>query len=152
MPSKNSTVPHDYIYGVLGLIGLAKLPAMLMPDYHRPYEEVCSDYTKFLIDGTGSLGLLGGDGAGRLDGQPTWVTDFRFVPWNTDQAELLHTGYFLSDGRTLEVEWTLAHRLQLCLPKSMSLGEAGRKRRMLQFHGSMLVDATKIRRQPLSMI
>ncbi|KAH6705277.1 heterokaryon incompatibility protein-domain-containing protein [Leptodontidium sp. MPI-SDFR-AT-0119] len=72
---RQATVPHDRIYGLLGLTSLPDLPKSLVPDYGRPFGEVCFDYTKYLIQSTNSLHVLS-FGVNRLDGSPTWVPDF----------------------------------------------------------------------------
>ena len=48
--TKTSTVPHDQIYGLLGMLDLEQLPADLAPDYRQEYGEVCKRYIRFLIE------------------------------------------------------------------------------------------------------
>ncbi|KXL42182.1 hypothetical protein M433DRAFT_72039, partial [Acidomyces richmondensis BFW] len=48
--SRTATIPHDHIYGVLGLINHAQLPQMLMPDYRKSYGEVFKGFTRYLIE------------------------------------------------------------------------------------------------------
>ena len=37
--SKEATVPHDLIYGLLGMVDLASFPNSLRPDYRQSYKE-----------------------------------------------------------------------------------------------------------------
>jgi hypothetical protein len=71
-----AALPHDHIYGLLGLVGIEMLPSALKPDYNKPYAQVCQDYARFIFESTGDLSLLV-----RLDskisGVPSWVPDFR---------------------------------------------------------------------------
>ncbi|KAL5319332.1 hypothetical protein ACEPPN_012383 [Leptodophora sp. 'Broadleaf-Isolate-01'] len=72
---RKATTPHDQLYGLLGLTTFPNLPANLRPDYRRSVEEVCFDYTIFLIKTTNSLQVLGMS-IGKFKGFPTWVSDF----------------------------------------------------------------------------
>jgi hypothetical protein len=53
-----ATIPHDYIYGLLGLVGTDLLPHPLTPDYRKTYVQVCQEYAKFIIEHTGRLSIL----------------------------------------------------------------------------------------------
>jgi hypothetical protein len=52
-----ATLPHDYIYGLLGLVGTEALSSVLAPDYNRPYSQVCQEYPSFVFENTGNLSL-----------------------------------------------------------------------------------------------
>ncbi|KAI5361938.1 Putative heterokaryon incompatibility [Septoria linicola] len=66
------TVPHDMIYGILGL-----LPPQLgvSPDYTKPLAEVYEDFTLRVLKHEKSLDVLalGGMHGGRSTGLPSWV-------------------------------------------------------------------------------
>ncbi|KAE9379904.1 HET-domain-containing protein [Stipitochalara longipes BDJ] len=70
-----ATLPHDYIYGLLGLVSSGELPDPLQPDYNKPLGQVCQEYTRLIIENTGNL-----SSAFRfrtsLEGFPSWVPDF----------------------------------------------------------------------------
>lgn len=77
-----ATVPHDYLYSMIGLCGGgALLPPELAPDYQKPFPQVCEEYAKCIMKATGSVAMLGRP---RCDlywdfGTPPrpWVPDFR---------------------------------------------------------------------------
>ena len=100
---KLATVPHDYIYGLLGMVNFARLPTQLTPNYRLSHGQVCKDYTKFIIENTSDLRILM-----FLDntvgGQPSWVNGFILdTPWDTEPA-VRHTAFFSTDGQSLVVE------------------------------------------------
>ncbi|KAI2782035.1 hypothetical protein F4815DRAFT_465076 [Daldinia loculata] len=53
--------PRGHIYGILGLLEfLGKdIPAELMPDYNKPYEDLYWKCTAYVLGSTGDLRLLG---------------------------------------------------------------------------------------------
>lgn len=73
--------PHDRIYGMLGLAGLAgntaNLPVSLRPDYEIPFETVYHEYAKAFITNIGDLRFLS-TYSRQMSGVPSWVPDFRF--------------------------------------------------------------------------
>ncbi|KAN0119323.1 HET domain containing protein [Hyaloscypha variabilis] len=71
-----ATLPHDYIYGILGLVCSGKLPDVLQPDYNKPLAQVYQEYTRFIIEATGNLSILFRESSS-LEGSPSWVPDFR---------------------------------------------------------------------------
>lgn len=71
---------HDHLYGLLGLVSAERLPAALRLDYTKSYGAACHQYTRYLLEETGDLRILGSvdpsfdrtdDNAGR--GVPRWV-------------------------------------------------------------------------------
>lgn len=70
-----ASLPHDYIYAILGLCGPQTLPPTLAPNYSKPFAEVCRDYAMTIIEETGSLRVLARQ-MNSLDGVPSWVPDF----------------------------------------------------------------------------
>ncbi|KAI1076463.1 heterokaryon incompatibility protein-domain-containing protein [Whalleya microplaca] len=60
-----STLPHDRIYGILGLVrkfiqitGCENLPSELDPDYGRPFGSVCHKYAMYLFQETRDTSIL----------------------------------------------------------------------------------------------
>jgi hypothetical protein len=45
--------PHDYLYGILGLVHAGRLPDELMPEYSKPYQIVYQQYAKFIFNKRG---------------------------------------------------------------------------------------------------
>ncbi|KAL2073860.1 hypothetical protein VTL71DRAFT_11186 [Oculimacula yallundae] len=76
---KQATIPHDRIYGLLGLTELPELPEDLLPDYDRPHGEVFLAYTKFIIENTNSISIIL-HGPNRHRGYPSWVPDLTAAP------------------------------------------------------------------------
>ena len=78
MGGKRATVPHDYIYGLLGIVDTWTLPPHLVPDYTLPYACVFAEHARFIISRTGDLRLLMDRTAypDPLDGVPSWVPNF----------------------------------------------------------------------------
>jgi hypothetical protein len=69
-------LPHDHIYGLLGLLGSGTLPSPLVPDYSKPASQVYQDYSQFIISNTKNLSILLRYG-NTIMGSPSWVSDFR---------------------------------------------------------------------------
>lgn len=83
-----ASLPHDYIYAILGLCGPQALPPTLAPNYSKPFAEVCRDYAMATIEETGSLRVLARQ-TNSLDGVPSWVPDFSAD--STDRLRLFLT-------------------------------------------------------------
>ncbi|KAI0882628.1 heterokaryon incompatibility protein-domain-containing protein [Annulohypoxylon maeteangense] len=73
----NATVPHDRIYGLLGLLRGWSLPQSMLPDYKQPYENVYFQYTRFILSKAKDTRVLGLGPIGALNGVPSWVPDLR---------------------------------------------------------------------------
>jgi hypothetical protein len=71
-----ATLPHDYIYGLLGLVGSGALPLLLTADYEKPYPQVYQEYARFIVQNTGNLSIILRTDSD-IDGFPSWVPDFR---------------------------------------------------------------------------
>ena len=129
-----------------------------MPDYRRPYEQVCQDYTRYLIENTGYLELLASSPS-ELDGQPSWVTDFRNMTYEPDLRESFNhhklrnagtdvTHSFSSDGTTLIVEGVCIASLPMFFSGRYT-EQTDWEGPMLQFRDAILTTAAEIRQQPL---
>ena len=142
---KLTAVPHDKIYGLLGMVNLAQLPAQLTPNYRLSYGQVCRDYTRFIIEDTKDLRILMFIGDA-LDGQPSWVNGFHLdTPWHIEPA-MPHTGFFSSDGQSLIVEGVRCGKILSFFSGSKDMtGE-----RMQQFYDTILAAAADIRQQSLT--
>ena len=74
----NASISHDYLYAILGLCTAGDLPAALAPSYKTPFEEVCRNYTKFIIEANGNLSIL--TASRRCSASvPSWVPDFTSI-------------------------------------------------------------------------
>ena len=142
---KLTAVSHDKIYGLLGMVNLAELPAQLTPNYRLSYGQVCRDYTKFIIDETKDLRILMFIGDA-LDGQPSWVNGFYLdTPWQIEPA-VRHTGFFSLDGQSLVVKGVRYGKILSFFSGDKDMtGE-----RMQEFYNTILATAAEIRQQPLA--
>ena len=144
---KMTTVPHDYIYGLLGMVNLAQLPTQLTPNYRLSYGRVCKDYTRFIIEDTKDLRILMFY-QNTVDGEPSWVNGFFLeTPWRTEPA-VRHTGFFSSDGQSLVVEGVRYGKILSFF--SGSEGMTGEQTQ--QNYDTIFSTAAKIRQQPLADI
>jgi len=149
--SKVSTVPHDQIYGVLGLIGMDALPSELRPNYSLPYQSVCRSYSRYLIEETKDLRFLMFSNPPLLEEEPSWVVDFRTIsPWALE-PQVAHTGHFTKDGKGLVVEGVKTGHLLQVIPRNV--GDINHQIASIrQFHNIALVASAKIKRLPLERI
>jgi hypothetical protein len=109
-----ATLPHDNIYGLLGLVGIEALPPLLMPDYNRPYPQVCQEYARFVIENTRDLSLLLRPSR-EIGEVPSWVPDFRQhnTYWRAKNTEKnLSPIVFSDDGNRMTI---LGFRLGSCV-------------------------------------
>ncbi|KAH8702755.1 heterokaryon incompatibility protein-domain-containing protein [Phaeosphaeriaceae sp. PMI808] len=72
-----ASVPHDYIYGLLGLIREPRLPYELIPQYNAAFEDVYHMCTKYILKQTMNPAILMLGRLGNMRGAPSWVPDFR---------------------------------------------------------------------------
>ena len=98
-----ATLPHDYLYGFLGLLGSGPLPHPLLPDYSKPFPRVYQEYTRFIIEQTSSLSILLRHKSG-ITGFPSWVPDFRSdgLLW-TETTDAPQPIFFSEDGSRMTV-------------------------------------------------
>jgi hypothetical protein len=101
---KQSTIPHDRVYGMLGLLN-GQLPEYLKPDYKLSFERVCQDYARFIIEATQDLQVIEARKS-ELEACPSWVPDLRYLT----AKRKLHTApaigaiRFSADGQQLTVK------------------------------------------------
>lgn len=102
---RKSSVPHDYFYGVLGLLRQHELPKSLLPDYNLSFEEVSMEYTKYILESTGDLRIIETH-AGELQNCPSWVPDVRHFSLNLEEEvpETKSAMSFSADGQRMTVE------------------------------------------------
>lgn len=74
----DATIPHDYIYGILAMTRVSKVPEYLAPDYSIPFSKVFHAYAQVMLEYTGDLSLISRR-ENFLGGVPTWVPDFRYA-------------------------------------------------------------------------
>ncbi len=104
--SYKSTVPHDLIYGRLGLCGGGTvLSTHLAPNYSLPYADVFHQYAMLCFRHTGSLALLMTE-QHHLTGVPSWVPDFRYMMNATSLETATCDLQPSTDGKVLAVEGT----------------------------------------------
>ncbi|RYP05770.1 hypothetical protein DL764_003587 [Monosporascus ibericus] len=72
-----ATVPHDHIYGLIGLMRYSPLPDDLRPQYLEPFELVYHRLAVYLLSETNDYDVLSLGRLGALDGVPSWVPDLR---------------------------------------------------------------------------
>ena len=148
--SKKATIPHDQMYGLLGMIDPANLPSSLQPDYRQAYPEVCKRYSRFLIENTGDLRTLTwGYHASEFDDQPSWVRDCLSLRYGVAEPTTRHTGRFSLDGQCLDVEAARTGKAMLFFPLGdpKDVGE-----RMQDFIETVLAASAGIKRQPLAIV
>ncbi|KAL5327963.1 hypothetical protein ACEPPN_005669 [Leptodophora sp. 'Broadleaf-Isolate-01'] len=97
-----TTVPHDRIYGLLGLTDFPESPRYIQPDYSRSFGDVFHDYTKFLLKTTKSIDVLALGKPGQLQGFPTWVPDYT-ERLNCQPTDVPFAGEFSENDRCLSV-------------------------------------------------
>ncbi|KPI43176.1 uncharacterized protein AB675_7071 [Cyphellophora attinorum] len=102
----DSTVSHDHIYGLLGMVDVSQLPVEMRPDYEKPFGDVCQEYARLIIEGLGNLDVLS-QGSQRLVGNPSWVPDLRDSGcYNNQERLLIQKGFMdiLLSGTSLLVD------------------------------------------------
>jgi hypothetical protein len=111
---KQSTDPHDHIYGMLGLLG-DQLPKRLKPNYKLPFEKVCQAYAKFILEATKNLKIIEAHKS-ELKACPSWVPDFRYLVAMHESHTTSTTGAvrFSADSQQLTVEGIPIGRVLSC--------------------------------------
>lgn len=112
---RKSTVPHDYFYGLLGMLDLPELPAPLVPDYRLPFEKVCESYGRYILETTQDLKIIETFRT-ELKGTPSWVPDIRYLEHIRQLNTISSTGEvsFSDDGKRLTVEGVPLGKVLLC--------------------------------------
>ncbi|KAM7207805.1 Heterokaryon incompatibility protein (HET) domain containing protein [Naviculisporaceae sp. PSN 640] len=89
MARRNSTVPHDKIYGILGLVEKASsLPEPLKPDYSLDFRVVYGRFARFIMEQTGYLDILHyTDLRVKYSGVPSWFPNLLASPSLTVKPE-----------------------------------------------------------------
>lgn len=142
---KNCGVAHDHIYGLLGMFNVNQLPKQLIPDYSKPFEDVFRSFSALIIDETKDLRLLMFSQPSKLEGQPSWVVDFRHTfPWQFEPVTL-HTGCFVPQSDALIVEGVQTG----CVISYFSGAQDTSGKMMEEFHDTILATAAGIKDQTL---
>ncbi|KAI0171851.1 heterokaryon incompatibility protein-domain-containing protein [Hypoxylon sp. FL1284] len=99
---KECSDPRDQIYGIIGLLDFLghDIPPELLPDYHRPYEDLCWDCTVYIMGSIGDLRLLDCQWNSHRT-VPSWVADFRFSPFRQFKLKCEPSVSLSPDKRTL---------------------------------------------------
>jgi hypothetical protein len=82
-----AAMPHDTIYGLLGLVGTGALPPQLTPDCTKPYAKVYQEYTRFIFEQSGNLAMLFHKDS-HIVRLPSWVPDLRLFTYYVGGREL----------------------------------------------------------------
>jgi len=72
-----ASVPHDYIYGLVGLMRHGIIPYELQPRYNESVEITYYIFTRYILSQTSHLGVLSLGQVGVLAGVPSWVPDLK---------------------------------------------------------------------------
>jgi hypothetical protein len=75
--NRESTVPQDLFYGLLGLLDSDECPSPLVPDNRLTFDQVSWRYARYLIEATKDWSIIETEGR-HLTDCPTWVPDIRF--------------------------------------------------------------------------
>jgi hypothetical protein len=114
---KQSTDPHDHVYGMLGLLELLgdQLPKELKPNYELPFEKVCQAYARFILEATQNLKIVEAHKS-ELKACPSWVPDFRYLIAMHESYTTSTTGAvrFSADSQQLTVEGISIGRVLSC--------------------------------------
>lgn len=101
LENRQTSIPHDYIYGILGLVDPEEVPAALWPNYGIPFGQVFFEFTKYIIMNSGDLRILSTTKP-KLDDCPSWVPDLRdpwldsAIPLTTNPVEFSLGGWAIS--------------------------------------------------------
>ena len=143
--TKYSRIAHDQVYGMLGMLNNERLPERLRVDYSKPYEHVFRAFSELIIEETNDLRLLMFSESSELEGQPSWVIDFRrTTPWPAEPV-IPHMGHFIPDSDTLVVEGVQTGSVVSYFPD----GQYPARTAMLQFHDTVVAAAASIKDQDL---
>ena len=146
---KAATVPHDAIYGLLGLVDLTTVPGAPTPDYRCPYGDVSRAYTSFLLERNCDLSLLTLSELRVLDGQPSWVVDFRDARVEMCRPATRHAGRLVATDRNALV---LSGAREQTVVASFSGRGADADAGLGDFYHSVLARAAAIRQRPLAEV
>ncbi|CAI7606502.1 unnamed protein product [Penicillium bialowiezense] len=91
---RHCTIPHDTIYGVLGLwhhVRRQELPQELTPNYDIPYADVCQQYSAYLLAHTRDLRIITKRTPTFNTKVPSWVPDLGCIDMRADGHQIFHT-------------------------------------------------------------
>jgi len=141
---KNAKIPHDLLYGILGLIGYTQLPPELLPNYDVPFGQVFQNYAKYMIENTGCLTIM--SSTKRLNGYPSWVPDLRYSVMRLSDTAGSRASYsagsvlFSENGRHLTVQGVQISRIWAISVKLNSLHD-----QLMHIEKSILAPSASIR-------
>jgi hypothetical protein len=145
---RKCSLPHDLVYGILGMADLTKLPQSLIPNYALPFSKVYWDYTKYIVENTGSLSLLPCS-ENHLQGVPSWVPDLRYSISRQDSTPSTADSFsFSADGNELTIRGVEFARVLGRLERQDYMTRSC----MREFVETILTAAAWIRRRPLEDI
>lgn len=121
-----ATMPHDYIYGLLGLLRQARLPYELIPRYQEPFELAYYDCVRYIISQTKDLSILSLGRLGTLHGVPSWVPDFRNKVTLGDTDETEAPEFKFVDHRTLSISGVVLGKFSYKRPPPVNASATSR--------------------------
>ncbi|RGP71236.1 hypothetical protein FLONG3_7186 [Fusarium longipes] len=144
-----ATIPHDYLYALIGLLDCDPLPTALQPDYNKSFESLCYDFTIFILEQTQDISVLNLGTVGSFKNVPSWTPDLR-NSWiaTSNMKRSLQTCFHLSpDGKTLSMPAIiLGHCVSVSSPAQLDLGADSMSTSVfLQFDESIIMPAAAIR-------
>ena len=86
-----ATSEADRIFALLGLVD------QVLVDYERPYRQVYRDFTRLMINATGSLAILGHADSGDDEKLESWVPDWSIMP-SVDPLSSIDEPYYSATG------------------------------------------------------
>jgi hypothetical protein len=99
--NRGSSVPHDKIYGLLGLFKELTLdPKLPLPDYDKAFRDVCTEWATYSLLNEEGLGILSScEGPRSMDGWPSWVPDWSITGNLIGSLREVYPGWNASRGR-----------------------------------------------------
>ncbi|KAL3301107.1 het-6-heterokaryon incompatibility protein [Colletotrichum asianum] len=121
---RTSSIPHDRIYGLYGLLQVVniKFPDFQLPvvDYSLPYGQLFTDITKLIIEHTRNPSVVTTASVGRrVPGTPTWVSDFFHCHGPSTRVGLLDPWdcpEISDDGQILKITANITDFCEVTLP------------------------------------
>ncbi|KAF4332223.1 het-6-heterokaryon incompatibility [Fusarium beomiforme] len=114
-----ATVAHDRLYALIGLLACDPLPKALQPDYTKPFEQLCYEFTLFVLQIAQDIRVLNLGTVGSFATVPSWTPDVR-NSW-TARANLIPSPRkcfsLTPDGKILTIPTIiLGHCVSVCKP------------------------------------
>ncbi|RYP87171.1 hypothetical protein DL770_004822 [Monosporascus sp. CRB-9-2] len=148
-----ATVPHDHIYGLIGLMQYSPLPSALHPVYSMPFEEVYYQLAMYLLKQTQDFSVLSLGRVGALYGVPSWVPDLRHRDPNVREYYPQPTTINMIEDTTLVVPAIILGECVSVTP-ALTLQDvsADPLRSFVQRDAAIFAEAARIRGVPIEPV